>query len=307
MANIIGEMDEIMRTKTLFTGSAVAIITPFDENGIDFQAFERLIEFQIENQTSAIVVCGTTGEPSTLSWDERQALVKFCIQKVNGRVPVIVGTGCNNTAEAVKLSKNAQDLGADALLVVTPYYNKCTQQGLVKHYETIAQSTPLPIIVYNVPGRTGVNVSLNALKQMAQIDNIVAIKEASGNMDQVTEFCAALSDQIDIYSGEDSLTLPILSVGGKGVISVAANIIPNDMQKLCADYFAKEIQSAAQRQLKAYPLIKALFCEVNPIPVKTAVSLLGMCKPILRMPLTNMEDKTYAQLVGAMKDYGFNI
>lgn len=292
-----------MRKQTIFTGSAVAIITPFTNNGIDFEAFKGLIDFQIASGTQAIVVCGTTGEPATMTNQEKQQLIDVSIAHVNKRVPVIAGTGCNCTAQAVDNSINAYKAGADALLVVSPYYNKCTVSGLVAHYNAISDATPLPIIAYNVPSRTGVNITAAAMKQLAQIDNIVAIKEASGNIDQVTDICALCGQDIDIYSGEDGIVVPMMSLGAKGVISVSANIIPAQMQNMCAAALRGDYQSAATLQLGMYPLIKALFCEVNPIPVKTAAALMGLCADTLRLPLSNMEPANLARLQQEMRKY----
>lgn len=291
-----------MKKNTLFTGSAVAIITPFTKSGVDFDAFGKLIEYQITNGTQAIIVCGTTGEPTTMTKDEKASVIQYCIEKTAHRIPVIVGAGSNNTADAVSNALQAHQFGADALLVVTPYYNKCTVKGLVAHYQAISDAVPLPIIAYSVPGRTGVNITAAAMKRLASVENVVAIKEASGNMDQITDICASCGDMIDVYSGDDGITVPMLSIGAKGVISVAANIVPSQMQQMCRSFFQGDTAAAAQMQLTLYPLIKALFCEVNPIPVKTAASLMGFCSDILRLPLTNMEDDTLQRLKNAMKE-----
>lgn len=269
-----------MRKNTIFTGSATALITPFTQNGVDYDAFGRLIDFQIENGTDALVICGTTGEPATMTYQERSEALDFALKRINKRVPVIVGTGSNATAIAVDNSVKAYNAGADALLVVTPYYNKCTQTGLMKHFEAICSATPLPVICYNVPGRTGVNIQPATLEKMAQFDTMCAVKEASGNIDQITEICARVGDMLDVYSGDDGIILPLLALGGKGVISVASNIVPKEVHQLCADFFAGNLQSAREMQLKLYPLVKALFCEVNPIPVKTAASLMGFVNAI---------------------------
>lgn len=296
-----------MRKNTIFTGSATALITPFTQNGVDYDAFGRLIDFQIENGTDALVICGTTGEPATMTYQERSEALDFALKRINKRVPVIVGTGSNATAIAVDNSVKAYNAGADALLVVTPYYNKCTQTGLMKHFEAICSATPLPVICYNVPGRTGVNIQPATLEKMAQFDTMCAVKEASGDIDQITEICARVGDILDVYSGDDGIILPLLALGGKGVISVASNIVPKEVHQLCADFFAGNLQSAREMQLKLYPLVKALFCEVNPIPVKTATSLMGFGECHLRMPLCDMEEKNLPLLKDAMRNFGIRI
>lgn len=293
-----------MRKNTIFTGSAVAIITPFTKDGVDFPAFEKLIERQIALGTQCIVVCGTTGEPATMTAAERESVVRFCIEHTNGRIPVVVGTGSNCTDDAVKNSENAQKWGADGLLVVTPYYNKCSPMGLKAHYKAISDAVTLPIIAYSVPSRTGVNISASLMAELAQIENVAAIKEASGNMDQVVAIAHACGDAIDIYSGEDALTVPMMSMGAKGVISVAANIVPGDVQAMCAAALAGNFEAAAAAQKKLYPLIKALFCEVNPIPVKSAAAAMGLCSSTLRLPLTEMAPENLDRLISAMRQYG---
>lgn len=293
-----------MKKNTIFTGSATALITPFTKDGVDYDAFKRLIDFQIANGTDALVVCGTTGEPATMTYEERAEVVKFCIDYVNKRVPVIVGTGSNATHIAVSNSKVAYEAGADALLVVTPYYNKCTQEGLFRHFEAVCSATPLPVICYSVPGRTGVNITPETLERLATLETLVAIKEASGNMDQITDIAVRVSDKIDIYSGDDGLILPVLSVGGKGVISVASNIVPNEVHNLCQNFFDGNIEEARKMQLKLYPLVKALFCEVNPIPAKTAASLMSFGECNLRLPLCDMSEKNLEYLKKEMKNFG---
>mgnify|MGYP000086128159 FL=1 len=293
-----------MRKNTIFTGSAVAIITPFTKDGVDFPAFEKLIERQIALGTQCIVVCGTTGEPATMTAAERESVVRFCIEHTNGRIPVVVGTGSNCTVDAVKNSENAQKWGADGLLVVTPYYNKCSPMGLKAHYKAISDAVTLPIIAYSVPSRTGVNISASLMAELAQIENVAAIKEASGNMDQVVAIAHACGDAIDIYSGEDALTVPMMSMGAKGVISVAANIVPCDVQAMCSSALAGNFEAAAAAQKKLYPLIKALFCEVNPIPVKSAAAAMGLCSSTLRLPLTEMAPENLERLISAMRQYG---
>lgn len=293
-----------MRKNTIFTGSAVAIITPFTKDGVDFPAFEKLIERQIALGTQCIVVCGTTGEPATMTAAERESVIRFCIEHTNGRIPVVVGTGSNCTGDAVKNSENAQKWGADGLLVVTPYYNKCSPMGLKAHYKAISDAVTLPIIAYSVPSRTGVNISASLMAELAQIENVAAIKEASGNMDQVVAIAHACGDAIDIYSGEDALTVPMMSMGAKGVISVAANIVPGDVQAMCSSALAGNFEAAAAAQKKLYPLIKALFCEVNPIPVKSAAAAMGLCSSTLRLPLTEMAPENLERLISAMRQYG---
>lgn len=293
-----------MRIHTLFTGSGTALITPFTNDGVDYAAFSKLIDFQIENGTDALIVCGTTGEPSTMTAVEKKEVISFCIKKAGKRVPVIAGVGANSTAVTISNAKMAYEAGADGLLVVTPYYNKTTQKGLVEHYKAVAAATPLPIIVYNVPGRTGLNVTPATLQKLAEIPTVAAMKEASGNIDQISEMCMLCSEKLDIYSGDDGIILPVLALGGKGVISVASNILPAQVHSLCRDYFAGDIPAARAMQFKLNPLVKALFCETNPIPVKTAAALMGMCENTLRMPLCEMEEKNLESLKNAMTAFG---
>lgn len=273
---------------SIFTGSAVAIITPFNADGsINYDAFKNMVETQIAAGTSAIAVACTTGEASTIDDAEQIKLIKYCVDIVNKRVPVIAGAGSNDTAHAVELSKQAEAAGADALLVVTPYYNKCTQKGLIKHYTTIAESVNIPIIVYSVAGRTGVNIAASTVYELAKIKNIVAIKEASGDLSQIAKIAA--NCDIDIYSGNDDQTLPILSLGGIGVISVLANVMPKEVADMCAKFFANDVAGAREIFLSTLNLANALFIETNPIPVKTACNLMGMNAGILKAPLYDME------------------
>lgn len=273
---------------SIFTGSAVAIITPFNADGsINYDAFKNMVETQIAAGTSAIAVACTTGEASTIDDAEQIKLIKYCVDIVNKRVPVIAGAGSNDTAHAVELSKQAEAAGADALLVVTPYYNKCTQKGLIKHYTTIAESVNIPIIVYSVAGRTGVNIAASTVYELAKVKNIVAIKEASGDLSQIAKIAA--NCDIDIYSGNDDQTLPILSLGGIGVISVLANVMPKEVADMCAKFFANDIAGAREIFLSTLNLANALFIETNPIPVKTACNLMGMNAGILKAPLYDME------------------
>lgn len=290
--------------KEIFRGSAPALITPFNENGVDYETFARLIDFQIENGSSALLICGTTGEPATMTYQERAEALDFAVKYVNKRVPVIVGTGSNATSIVIDNCKKAYAAGADAVLVVTPYYNKCTQAGLIKHFEMVCACTPLPVIAYSVPSRTGVNMTADTVEKLAELDTFAGLKEASGNMDQITDICSRVSDKIAIYSGDDGLTLPILSVGGKGVISVVSNIAPQFMADLCNAYFDGDTKKAMKMQHNVYPLVKALFCEVNPIPVKTAASLMGFGKCVLRMPLCDMSPEHLDFLKNEMKKFG---
>ena len=275
----------------IFTGSGVAIVTPFKENGdVDYDKFRDLIEYQVAHGTDCIVVCGTTGESSTLSHEEHLDCIKFCAEVVNKRVPVVAGTGSNCTETAIYLSQEAEKYGVDGLLVVTPYYNKATQKGLIKHYTEVANSVSLPIIMYNVPSRTGTNIQPETAVYLAKnVENIVAIKEATGNLSQVAKLMSLADGCLDLYSGNDDQVVPILSLGGKGVISVLANIAPEQTHDMVQKYLDGDVKGSCDIQLKAIPLCDALFCEVNPIPVKKAVSLMGFCGGTLRMPLTEME------------------
>lgn len=291
---------------SIFTGSGVALITPFQENGeVDFGKLKDLVDYQIENGTDAIIICGTTGEASTLSHEEHLECVKKCIEYVDHRVPVIAGTGSNCTETAIYLSTEAEKYGADGLLVVTPYYNKATQKGLIAHFTAVANSVKLPIILYNVPSRTGCNILPETAVALAKnVENIVAIKEASGNISQVVKLAALAKGCIDIYSGNDDQVVPLLSLGGKGVISVTANIIPRDVHDMVAKFLNGDVTGSLELQLKAMNLCEALFCEVNPIPVKKAAELMGLCAGTLRMPLTEMEQEHVTKLRNAMIEYG---
>lgn len=288
---------------SLFRGSGVALVTPFTkENDINFDELGRLIEYQIDGGTDAIIVCGTTGEPVTMTEEERLSVISFTVNKVAKRVPVIAGSGGNCTENVVSFSKKAQSAGVDGLLVVTPYYNKATQKGLYEHYKEVASAVSLPIILYNVPSRTGVNILPDiAVKLGKEIENIVALKEASGNMTQVAEILAKAGDSLEIYSGNDDQIVPILSLGGVGVISVLANVVPKETHDMVQLYLDGEIKKAVQLQLKYMDFIKALFCEVNPIPVKKALELAGFQTKYLRMPLTEMEPEHVVRLQHIMK------
>ncbi len=290
----------------IFKGSSVAIVTPFLDNGeVDYESFRKLIEFHIANGTDCIVVCGTTGESSTLTHEEHIECIRFCAEVVNKRIPVVAGTGSNCTDTAVYLSKEAEKAGVDGLLVVTPYYNKSTQKGLIQHYTAIAESVSLPIIMYNVPSRTGVNIAPETAVYLAKnVKNIVGIKEASGNLSQVAKLMSLADGCIDLYSGNDDQVVPILSLGGLGVISVIANIAPQQTHDMVAAYLDGDVKKAAEMQLKSIELCDALFCEVNPIPVKKAVEIMGFCKGRLRMPLTEIEPEHAVKLEKAMKNFG---
>ncbi len=290
----------------IFTGSGVAIITPMKDNGeIDYPAFEKLIELQIAGGTDAIIVCGTTGEASTQSHEEHLETVKFCVDVVKKRVPVIAGTGSNSTDTAVYLSKEAESYGVDAVLLVSPYYNKATQNGLYMHFKTTADAINIPVILYNVPSRTGCNILPETVVRLAKdCKNIVAIKEASGNISQIAHLAAISKGCIDIYSGNDDQIVPILSLGGKGVISVLANVAPKQTHDICQLYFDGKVKESCDEQLRALDLCNALFCEVNPIPVKKALNLMGITPGGIRLPLTEMEPANTERLTKAMKEYG---
>lgn len=290
--------------KTIFTGAAVAIVTPFNENGINFEELKRLIDFNIDNGTDAIVIAGTTGESSTMSDEEHKEAIRFTVEYVNKRIPVIAGTGSNDTAYAVELSKYAESVGVDGILVVTPYYNKATQSGLVKHFTYIADRVNVPMILYNVPSRTGVNILPETYVELAKHPRIVAAKEASGDLSQVAKIKALCGDNLDIYSGNDDQIVPILSLGGKGVISVLSNVMPKEAHEICSLYFEGKIEESAKMQTDYLELINNLFIEVNPIPVKTALGLMGYNVGNLRMPLFAMEGKYLETLKDSLKEYG---
>ncbi len=276
---------------TIFTGAAVAIVTPFNEDGINYPELKKLIDFNIENGTDAIVIAGTTGESSTMTDDEHREVIKFTVEYVNKRIPVIAGTGSNDTMYALGLSKYAEEVGVDGLLLVTPYYNKTTQKGLIKHYTYIADRVNVPIILYNVPSRTGVNISLDSYVELAKHPNIVATKEASGDLSTIAKIRSACGDNLHVYSGNDDQIVPILSLGGKGVISVLSNVMPKEAHEICKLYFEGKVKESSDLQVKYLDLINALFIEVNPIPVKTALKLMGYNVGPLRMPLFDMEEK----------------
>ncbi len=291
---------------SVFTGAGVAIITPMKANGeVNYEKLGEFIDYQIENSTDAIVICGTTGEASTLTHEEHIETIRFAADHVKKRVPVIAGTGSNCTETAVYLSQEAQKAGVDACLVVTPYYNKATQKGLIKHYTTVAKSVDLPIIMYNVPGRTGCNIQPETAATLAKdVDNIVAIKAATGNMAQESKTMALAEGRLDMYSGEDGLIVPLMSIGAKGVISVLSNVAPQQTHDICAKFAEGKIEEARQLQFNALELVDALFCEVNPVPVKHALNLQGWDMGPLRMPLCEMEDANLERLRNVMIQYG---
>lgn len=286
--------------KTPFIGSGVALITPFDDNTVNYKVLEELIEYQIANNTDAIIICGTTGEPATMTESEKKEVIRFTVEKVNKRIPVIAGTGSNCTKTAIEMSKYAESIGVDALLIVTPYYNKTTQSGLIEHYKAIAKNVNIPIIMYNVPGRTGLNLAPSTVKELSKIENIVAVKEASGNFSQIAEIANLCGEDIYIYSGNDDQIVPVLSLGGIGVISVLANVAPNETHEIVAKFLDGKIKESREIQLKLLPLINALFCEVNPIPVKEAVELMGFDVGNVRLPLVRISDANRERLKNAI-------
>lgn len=292
---------------TIFKGVGTAIITPFKGDEVDYESFARLIEWQIEEGVDAIVAAGTTGEGSTLTDEEHKEVIKFCVEQVNGRVPVIAGTGSNNTDYAIQLTKYACEVGADAVLLVTPYYNKATQKGLIESFTAIADASTKPCLLYNVPSRTGCNLLPETVAELAKHENIVGIKEASGNISQIAQIAALCGDSIDIYSGNDDQIVPLLSLGGKGVISVLSNIMPRETSDMCKHYFNGKTSEATNLQLKLLSLINALFCEVNPIPVKAALAAMGYCDNNLRLPLTSMEPQNEEKLIALMRQNGIEI
>ena len=290
---------------TVFKGAATAIITPFDnENRVDYTKFARLLDWQIAEGINAVVVCGTTGEGSTLTDEEHRAALKFAVDHVGGRIPVIAGTGSNDTAYAIDMTKFACDIGADAMLVVSPYYNKATQNGLIKSFSAIADASTKPIILYNVPSRTGCNILPQTAAVLADHPNIVAMKEASGNISQIAQLASLTRGKLDIYSGNDDQIVPVLSLGGLGVISVLSNIMPKKTVEICDKFFSGDVKASTKLQLDLLPLINALFCEVNPIPVKAAMAAMGFCENTLRLPLTQMEEEHEKHLLALMRNEG---
>ena len=293
--------------KKLFEGSGVALVTPFKDGKVNYEKMGDLIEWHIENKTDAIIVCGTTGESSTMTDKERKSTIKFVVDKVNKRIPVIAGSGSNNTAYSIELSKYCQEVGADGLLIVTPYYNKATQNGLIKHYTAIADSVDLPIILYNVPGRTGVNITPATVEKLSKIENIVAIKEASGNISQVAEIARLCGEDFAIYSGNDDQIVPILSLGGIGVISVLANVLPKETHDIVEKYLSGDVEESRKLQLSLNELVNSLFIEVNPIPVKAAMNLMGMEAGELRLPLTDISEQNLEVLKNNMVKAGIKL
>lgn len=294
----------ICMSKSLFRGSGVALVTPFNGDKVDYDKLEEMLEWHIEQGTDAIIICGTTGEPCTMPDEEHKEVVRFTVEKVNKRIPVIAGTGSNDTAYAIQLSQYAEKVGADGLLHVTPYYNKSTQRGLIAHFTAIADSVNIPIILYNVPGRTGVNIQPSTLAELSKHPNISGIKEASGNISQVAEIARLVPDDFYIYSGNDDMIVPLMSLKGDGVISVVANIAPKDTHDLVQKFIDGDVKGSCDLQLKMKPLIDSIFIEVNPIPIKTAMNLMGFEMGNLRLPLVDMSDENLEILKDRMKEYG---
>ncbi len=293
--------------KTIFQGAATAIITPMTKDGVDYPAFEKLIDWQIRQGIDALVICGTTGEGSTLSDQEHREVLEFAINVAAGRVPMIAGTGSNDTSYAIRLTQHACAVGYDAILSVTPYYNKATQKGLIAHFTAIADASTKPLILYNVPSRTGVNIEPSTYAALADHPMIQGIKEANGNISKIVEAAALVGDKLDIYSGNDDQIVPILACGGKGVISVLSNLLPGETSAICHKFFAGDTAGAMALQAKYLPLVNALFCEVNPIPVKAAMAAMGFCQETLRLPLTPMEDAHKEMLLSRMREVGLEV
>jgi len=291
---------------SIFKGAGVAIVTPMKGNGeVNYEKFGELLDFQIENNTDAIIVCGTTGEASTLTHDEHLNVIKYCVEHVAGRIPVVAGTGSNCTDTAIYLSREAENVGADGLLVVSPYYNKATQNGLYRHFKAIADAVKIPILLYNIPGRTGINILPETIVKLCQdVKNIVGVKEASGNIVQIGKLAALAEGKVDIYSGDDNQIIPIMALGGLGVISVLSNIAPRQTHNICQKFMEGDLEGSRKMQFDTVELCEALFCEVNPIPVKTALNLMGKEAGILRMPLSEMEEANMEKLKKAMINYG---
>ena len=291
-----------MSRKPIFTGAATALVTPLNENGVDYESFGKLIDWQIEQGIDALVIAGTSGEASTLTDEEHREVLKFSVERAAGRVPIIAGTGSNDTAYAIDLTKYACEVGCDAMLVVTPYYNKATQKGLIKMFTAIADASTKPIILYNVPSRSGCNIEPATYAALAEHPMIQGIKEANGQIDKIVETMSLVGDKLDLYSGNDDQIIPLMSVGGKGVISVLSNVLPKETSEMCHKFLDGDVKGAARLQLDLLPLINALFCEVNPIPVKAAVSAMGYCENFLRLPLTPMEKPHEEKLLALMKE-----
>jgi len=296
-----------MRNESIFMGAATAVVTPLTEKGVDYAQFKRLLLWQVEQGIDALVICGTTGECSTLTDEEHREVLQFAMDTVGGRVPMIAGTGSNDVAYAIDLSRFACDIGYDAVLLVTPYYNKTTQNGLVATFTAIADACTKPVILYNVPSRTGVNIEPATYAKLADHPMICAIKEAGGNLSKIVETAALVGDKLDIYSGNDDQVVPILACGGKGVISVLSNLLPAETSAMCKKFFAGDVAGAMEMQKKYLPLINALFCEVNPIPAKAAMAAMGFCENYLRLPLVPMEDAHREVLLQCMRDAGIEV
>ncbi|WP_294357959.1 4-hydroxy-tetrahydrodipicolinate synthase [uncultured Clostridium sp.] len=288
----------------LFTGSGVALVTPFNDNGVDFDKLEELIEYHIKNDTDAIIICGTTGEATTMTEEEKKSTIKFTVEKANGRIPIIAGSGSNNTAAAIAMSVWCEKIGVDGVLVITPYYNKSSDKGVIEHFKAISSNINIPIILYNVPSRTGLNLKPSIVKELSKIPNIVGVKEASGDLSQVLEIRALCGEDFLIYSGNDDQIIPILSLGGAGVISVLANIVPKEVHNMCALYMEGKTKEALKIQVDTLDLCKNLFIETNPIPVKTALNLMNFNVGPLRLPLVDMEEKNLKSLEIALKSHG---
>lgn len=286
----------------MFNGAGVAIVTPFKDGNIDFEALDKLIDFQLENNTQALIVLGTTGEASTQTFEEREALIKASVKRVNKRIPVIIGVGSNDTRVAVANTKQAEELGADGILLVTPYYNKCTQKGLIEHFTTVANATTLPVILYNVPSRTGVNITAETTAIMSKVKNVVGTKEASGNLSQILDIKRLVPEDFKIYSGNDDQIVPVYACGGNGVISVASNVIPKQVQQMCEAFMSGDVKEALKLQLDYKKFIDLLFTEVNPIPVKAVLKEMGYIENELRLPLTPIEDANLKKLIDEMKN-----
>ena len=291
----------------IFRGVATALVTPMNENGVDYENFRKLIEWQIEQGINALVIAGTTGEGSTLTDEEHREVMRFSVEVANKRVPIIAGTGSNDTAYAISLSKYAEEVGSDALLLVTPYYNKATQKGLIESFKAVADVVNIPCILYNVPSRTGCNLSPASCAVLAEHPNIVAIKEASSNISQIAEIAALTKGKLDIYSGNDDQIVPLMSLGGKGAISVVSNILPKKTVEMCDKFFAGDLEGARDIQLDMLPLINSLFCEVNPIPVRSAVAAMGFGENYLRLPLTQMEKGNEEKMFALMREQGLDV
>ena len=296
-----------MKKKTVFKGAATALITPMDENGINYAEFSNLIEDQIKRGINALVICGTTGEASTLNDKDHISAIAFAAERAAHRVPIIAGAGSNDSAHGLDLAREACRVGADALLVVTPYYNKTSQKGLIKLYTDVADASEKPVIIYNVPSRTGLNVEPSTYAVLAEHENIVGIKEANGNIAKITETMALVGDKLDLYSGNDDQVVPLLALGGKGVISVVSNVLPEKMTEMCDKFFGGDVAGAAKLQFELNNITKALFSDVNPIPVKAAMAALGYCKNYVRGPLVPMEGDAYEKLLSVMREYGLNV